>query len=137
MNNWAPILIAAAFISITLNIVLVGWLLWLLLAAVFAHRWVGNDTAAGSKRSLRIGEVLRFGAPLLPMTLGLALVGLGDRYLLLSLRDVEAVAQYTLALNIALIVFAAGAAVLDFFVPEFNKEFNRVADRDASKLVAS
>ena len=136
-DTWfLPVLIAAMFISITLNVVLVGWLIWLLVASVFAYRWV-RDTDVGTRSSVRIGEVLRFGAPLLPMTLGLALVGLGDRYLLLSLRDVEAVAKYTLSLNIALIVFAAGAAVLDFFVPEFNKEFNRVADRDVPKFVAS
>jgi O-antigen/teichoic acid export membrane protein len=137
-DTWfLPILMAAAFMSITLNTVLVGWLLWALVAAVFAHRWVGGDTDASARCSVRIGEVLRFGAPLLPMMLGLSLVFLGERYLLLSLRDVEAVAKYTLCLNIAFIVYAVGAAVLDLFVPEFNKEFNRASDRDVPEFVAS
>jgi O-antigen/teichoic acid export membrane protein len=137
-DTWfLPILVAAAFMSITLNIVLIGWLLWLLLASVFAYRWVGGDTDAGATCSVRIGEVLRFGAPLLPMMLGLSLVFLGERYLLLSLRDVEAVAKYTLCLNIAFIVYAVGAAVLDLFLPEFNKEFNGASGRDVPEFIAS
>ena len=137
-DTWfLPILIAAAFMSVTLNLVLIGWLLWLLVASVLANRWVGGDNDAGAKSSVRIGEVLRFGVPLLPMMLGLSLVFLGERYLLLSLRDVEAVAKYTLCLNIALIVYAVGAAVLDLFVPEFNKEFNRASGRDVPEFVAS
>ena len=123
--------------SITLNIVLVGWLLWLLVASVFAYRWVRGDTDAGPKCSVRIGEVLRFGAPLMPMILGLPLVSLGEGYLLVSLRDVEVVAKYTLCLNIALIVYAVGTAVLDLFAREFNKECNRISGRDVPEFVAS
>ena len=137
-DTWfLPILIAAAFMSITLNIVLVGWFLWLLVASVLAHRWARGDTDVGAKCSVRIGEVLRFGAPLLPMILSLWLISLGERYLLLSLRDVEAVAKYTLCLNIALIVYAVGTAVLDLFAPAFNKECNRVSGLDVPGFVAS
>jgi O-antigen/teichoic acid export membrane protein len=137
-DTWfLPILIAAAFMSITLNVVLVGWLLWLLVASAFAYRWVRGDAVTGAKCSVHIGEVLRFGAPLLPMMLGLSLVGLGERYLLAFLRDVEAVAKYTLCLNTALIVYAVGAAVVDLFVPEFNKECNRASGRDVPEFVAS
>ena len=137
-DTWfLPVLVAAAFMSVTLNVVLVGWLLWLLVASILAHRWVRGETAAATESNVRIVEVLRFGAPLLPMTLGLSLVGLGEQYLLVSLRDVEAVARYALCLNIALIVYAAGAAVRDLFVPEFNKEHNRVSGRDATEFAPS
>jgi len=137
-DTWfVPILVAAAVMSVTLNIVLVCWLLWLLVASVLAYRWVGGETAAVAASSVPIGEVLRFGAPLLPMMLGLSLVALGERYLLAFLRDVEAVAKYTLCFNIAFIVYAVGAAVLDLFVPEFNKECNRLASRDGRELGVS
>jgi O-antigen/teichoic acid export membrane protein len=137
-DTWfLPILIVAAFVSITLDIVLVCWLVWLLVASVLAYRWVKGDAGGRSTHSVRIGEVLRFGVPLLPMMLGLSLIGLLERYLLAFMRDVEAVARYTLCFNIALIVYAVGAAVLDLFVPEFNKECNRVADGKGPKGPAS
>jgi O-antigen/teichoic acid export membrane protein len=137
-DTWfLPILLAAAFVSITLDIVLVCWLLWLLVASVLAYRWVKGNAGERSTRSVRIGEVLRFGAPLLPMMLGLSLIGLLERYLLAFLRDVEAVARYTLCFNIALIVYAVGTAVLDLFIPEFNKECNRIAAREGPKVRAS
>ena len=51
-DTWfLPILVAAAFMSVTLNVVLVGWLLWLLVAAIFAHRWVGAGIEAGAESS--------------------------------------------------------------------------------------
>jgi O-antigen/teichoic acid export membrane protein len=137
-DSWfIPILIAAAFTSVSLDIALAGWLVWLLLASVLAYRWVGTGTHAARAYDLRIGEVVRFGAPLMPMMLGLSLIGFGERYLLALLQNVEAVAKYTLSFNIAFIVYVIGAAVLDLFVPEFNKACNRLSSGDALEATGS
>lgn len=130
-DTWfVPVLVAAAFMSVTLNAVLACWLLWLLLASLLAHRWIKGDAGEAPACPETIAEILRFSVPLLPMMLGLSLVGLAERYLLAFLRDVEAVARYSLSFSIALVVYAVGAAVLDLFVPHFNKECNRISDGD-------
>jgi O-antigen/teichoic acid export membrane protein len=135
-DTWfIPILAVTAFTTLTLNRVLAVWFLWLVAAAVLAYRWAGP--AARGASPVRIGEVFAFGAPLLPLMLGEWMFRLVDRYVLVSLRGAEAVANYTLCLNIALIVYTVGASVLDLFVPEFNKARNQIPGGDLKTLAAA
>ena len=137
-DTWfIPLLAVAAFATLSLGKVLAVWFLWLLVAAVLAHRWVAPAVRAGDERPVRIGEVLRFGVPLLPLLLGEWLIRLSDRYVLVSVRDAVAVANYSICFNIAFIVYTVGASVLDLFVPEFNKARNQIASRNVRDVAAS
>lgn len=64
-----------------------------------------------------IGEVIRYGAPLLPMICGEILFRLADRYVLLGFFDIRIVAEYTLGMNVTMMVFVVGASLLDLTIP--------------------
>jgi O-antigen/teichoic acid export membrane protein len=126
-DTWfLPLLIVALFMKVGLRSVVVVWALWVIVAFALARSWLAPMARKASAETVRIREVLVFGVPLLPLLTGEMLFRLGDRYVLLGLRNAEAVANYTLCLNLAVIVYTVGASALDLFVPEFNKIRNRL-----------
>jgi O-antigen/teichoic acid export membrane protein len=72
-----------------------------------------------------IRDVLAFGLPLMPMMLGENLFRIADRYLLLAFRDMSVVAEYTLAMNVAMMAFVTGASLLDLTIPHLYAAANR------------
>jgi O-antigen/teichoic acid export membrane protein len=132
-----PVLAVAPFVKVDISLVLWAWAGWLLLTIIATWRWVPVlSSLSSSVSAVPARVILRFGLPLMPMILGEWLFRLGDRYVLLGLRDLTAVANYSLCMNIALIVYIAGSSVLDILVPEFNKVRNRVAGVSLEEIVA-
>ena len=120
-----PLLIFIWIGTLDVSTVLMVWLGWLLIPLVISHRWVDMSRAMRApfdQHHLR--DVLLFGVPLLPMTLGDWLFQLADKMLLVGFLDVTAVANYALCINIAMIGFLAGTSILDIFSTEFFKVCN-------------
>ena len=99
-----------------------GWLATVALAVFLFDRTPGPAEAPGGK-GLR--EVLAFGLPLMPMLVGEMLLRLADRYLLLAYCEISVVAEYILAMNIAMMAYGTGASLLDLSVPHLYAEANR------------
>lgn len=115
---------AAADFSHTLLI----WTVWLgavaLSVLVFDRR--PGPTEAPHGEGMR--EVLAFGMPLMPMMLGEILFRIADRYLLLWFFDMSVVAEYMLAMNIAMMCYGTGASLLDLPLPHLYAAANRHAE---------
>lgn len=99
-----------------------GWLATVALAVFLFDRTPDPAVPPGEK-GLR--EVLAFGLPLMPMLVGEMLFRLADRYLLLAFCDISVVAEYILAMNIAMMAYGTGASLLDLSVPHLYAEANR------------
>jgi O-antigen/teichoic acid export membrane protein len=128
---WFLPVLALWFFTHNLSTTAILWLWagWLAMTTVVSWRWVPVGRALSGRPGLvTVREILRFGLPLLPMIAGEWLFRLGDKYVLLLFKDMDAVANYTLCTNIAFIVYIAGATVLDALIPEFNRLRNRLSD---------
>ena len=92
------------------------WTGWLAVTVLLVRLW-----ARLPKDTLRppegIGAVIRYGAPLLPMICGEILFRLADRYVLLGFFDIRLAAEYTLGMNVTMMVFVVGASLLDLTIP--------------------
>lgn len=100
------------------------WTGWLAVTVLVVRLWarLPKDTLhppAG------IGTVIRYGAPLLPMICGEILFRLADRYVLLGFFDIRIVAEYTLGMNVTMMVFVVGASLLDLTIPALYAACNR------------
>ncbi len=136
-DTWfLPLLIVILFMKVGLRSVVVVWALWVIVAFALARAWLAPMARKASAETVRIREVLAFGVPLLPLLTGEMLFRLGDRYVLLGVRNAAAVANYSLCLNLAVIVYTVGASALDLFVPEFNKIRNRLPATTLRDLAA-
>jgi len=103
------------------------WVIWLALTAALMQRWIRFDRVWPARASrAELAEVLRFGVPLVPLILGERLFMVQDRYVLVYFMDTEAVANYALCTNIAMVGLMVGLAVLDILLIEFFKLRNRV-----------
>ena len=123
---FVPIIVVALGVSLTLRLILGVWVLWLMLAIGVSSVWVPwRPVWAAHRGGPSLGEILHFGAPLLPMLLGEWLFRLGDRYVLLAFTDIEKVATYTVSMNIALIIYMVILNVIGLVVPEFNRVKNQ------------
>lgn len=111
------------------------WVVWLLLTIAFEQKWVNLRNigrAPASREALK--AVLAFGLPLMPMIFGEWLFRVQDRYVLLALRDLKAVANYGLCISLALVGTTVGSAVLDILLVEFFKVRNRIEENDLERL---
>lgn len=99
-----------------------GWLAVLAAAVLAFDRHPGPAEAPAGEG---IRDVLAFGLPLMPMMLGENLFRIADRYLLLAFRDMSVVAEYTLAMNVAMMAFVTGASLLDLTIPHLYAAANR------------
>ena len=98
-----------------------AWLAVLALAVLAFDRHPGPAEPPGGG----VRDVLAFGLPLMPMMLGENLFRLADRYLLAHFRDMAVVAEYTLAMNIAMMAYVTGASLLDLVIPRLYAAANR------------
>lgn len=115
--------------NLSMTAILWLWVGWLALTTVVSWRWAPVVKAlTGRSDAVSVREILRFGTPLLPMIAGEWLFRLGDKYVLILFKDMDTVANYTLCINIAFIVYIAGATALDTLIPEFNRLRNRLSD---------
>ncbi len=136
-DTWFVAFLAVSlFIPAGLGMLVGSWALWLFLAAGLAWWWTSRDPAPPGPAPVSLGDIFRFGIPLLPLLLGEWLFRLGDRYVLLAAHGMGAVANYSLCLNISIIVYTVGASALDLFIPGFNQIRNSIASADLSELAA-
>jgi O-antigen/teichoic acid export membrane protein len=108
---------------------------WFLLTIAFEQKWVNLRNiwhAPATREALK--EVLMFGLPLMPMIFGEWLFRVQDRYVLLALRDLKAVANYGLCISLALVGATVGSAVLDILLAEFFKIRNPLRTHDLDQL---
>lgn len=99
-----------------------GWLAALAAAVLVFDRRPGPSEAPQGEG---VKDVLAYGLPLLPMMAGEIMFRLADRYLLLAFFDMAAVAEYTLAMNIAMMAYVTGASLLDLSIPHLYAAANR------------
>ena len=123
---------------LTVRTVLAAWCGWLLLTLLVTHSWIGFRRM-GSEPVERVpfATLLRFGAPLLPMIVGDWLFQLQDRYVLITMMDATAVANYALCVSVAMVGFAAGASVIDVFSTEFFKLCTDLSKTDTATGLAA
>ena len=100
------------------------WTGWLAATAAGVGLWARLPVAA-ARPAEGVGAVIRYGAPLLPMICGEILFRLADRYVLLGFFDIRTVAEYTLGMNVAMMVFVVGASLLDLTIPSLYAARNR------------
>ena len=101
------------------------WTAWLAVLALAVLAFDRHPGPAEPPPGEGIRDVLAFGIPLLPMMTGEILFRLADRYLLLAFRDMAVVAEYTLAMNIAMMAYVTGASLLDLVIPHLYAAANR------------
>jgi O-antigen/teichoic acid export membrane protein len=99
-----------------------GWLAVLAAAVLVFDRRPGPSEAPQGEG---VKDVLAYGLPLLPMMAGEIMFRLADRYLLLAFFDMSVVAEYTLAMNIAMMAYVTGASLLDLSIPHLYAAANR------------
>jgi O-antigen/teichoic acid export membrane protein len=112
---------AAAAFSRTLWI----WTAWLAVLALAVLAFDRHPGPAEPPPGGGVRDVLAFGLPLMPMMLGENMFRLADRYLLVHFRDMAVVAEYTLAMNIAMMAYVTGASLLDLVIPRLYAAANR------------
>lgn len=100
------------------------WTGWLAATAVGVRFWA-RLPGSTTRPPENLGVVVRYGAPLLPMICGEILFRLADRYILLGFFDIRTVAEYTLCMNVAMMVFIMGASLLDLTIPSLYAARNR------------
>lgn len=130
-----PLLVFAGAGGLRVSHVLWIWVVWLLLTIALGQKWV--DLRAVRRAAVPPGalkEVLAFGLPLMPMIFGEWLFRIQDRYVLLALRDLQAVANYGLCIGLALVGMTVGTSVLDILLAEFFKVRNPMATNDLAEL---
>ena len=101
------------------------WTAWLAVLALAVLVFDRHPGPAEPPPGEGVRDVLAFGIPLLPMMTGEILFRLADRYLLLAFRDMAVVAEYTLAMNIAMMAYVTGASLLDLVIPHLYAAANR------------
>ena len=101
------------------------WTAWLAVLALAVLAFDRHPGPAEPPPGEGVRDVLAFGIPLLPMMTGEILFRLADRYLLLAFRDMAVVAEYTLAMNIAMMAYVTGASLLDLVIPHLYAAANR------------
>lgn len=121
-----PFVVLGAWAAAALTNALWVWTGWLVATAIGLRLW-----ARLPKKRTRPEEsfaaVLRYGVPLLPMVWGEVLFRLVDRYVLLGFSDIKTVAEYTLCMNMAMMVYVMGVSLLDLTAPPLYAERNRKA----------
>ena len=100
------------------------WTGWLAATAIGVRLW-SRLPAEKTRPSERFRTVLHYGVPLLPMIWGEILFRLADRYVLLGFYDLKIVADYTLCINMAMMVYVMGISLLDLASPPLYAECNR------------
>lgn len=124
------ILFSMLWLSVSFTQLLTSWVVWLFLLAVMVSRiWYHPVEKEASPGTLR--DAVRFGFPLMPMIAADALFRMADRYALLGYTDLTAVAEYTLCMNIAMIVYLVGASLLDLNIPVLNEMRNEQLETGA------
>lgn len=121
-----PLVAAGAWAAASLNHALWVWTGWLVATAIGIRFWARLPVPT-TKPAESVGSVLRYGVPLLPMIWGEILFRLADRYVLLGYFDIKTVANYTLSMNIAMMVHFTGVSLLDLASPPLYAERNRRA----------
>jgi O-antigen/teichoic acid export membrane protein len=98
------------------------WVGWLALTILATWRLTPLTQAAERRHiDVRLRDMIAFGLPLLPMVFGEWLFRLGDRYVVITLLDPEALANYSLCMNIALIAYMIGLNMIALILPDFNR----------------
>ena len=136
-DSWfLPLLFFFILGSLTMTQVLWVWLVWMVLAIAVSNHWIRFGRVLRARISpRRMTEVLEFGLPLMPMSIGDLLFRIQDRYILAWARDLDAVANYSLCVNIAMVGFLVGAALLDIMTTEFFKMRNEEASGDLEAIL--
>jgi O-antigen/teichoic acid export membrane protein len=112
---------AAASFAHTLRI----WTAWLCAVALAVLAFDRQAEPAEAPQGEGMREVLLFGMPLMPMVLGEILFRIADRYLLLAFFDLAIVAEYMLAMNIAMMGYVTGTSLLELSLPHLYAAANR------------
>ena len=128
---FVSVVAVGVLIPLTMPTIIWTWALWLLLVVAVTRRWFPAGAALRSRAEDSVlREILAFGVPLLPMIFGEWLFRLGDRYIVLAFLDIRSVANYTLCMNIAMIVYMVGLSLISLVLPEFNMVKNTTESGD-------
>lgn len=135
-DAWFLFIIPFCFFgTLSVRTVLWIWLGWMILTTILTHQWTGIGKLWSIKTErVSTREILLFGLPLLPMMLGDWLFRIQDRYVLIWLKDVAAVGNYSLCLNISMVGYMAGMSLVEIFNSEFFRQANTAGERDISTL---
>lgn len=148
MDCWFFVLLVVALFvrSPEAGMVLWVWTGGLAVGAWWTSRWVprvvdGNveesrDETGEGKGVVKgdgLGEILWFSVPLLPLLLGESLFRLIDRVVVTGFLGLERMAEYTLTMNISLIVFMVGLNVVSLMLPALNAEMNGLGETERAR----
>lgn len=100
------------------------WTAWLAVLALAVWRLDHRPGPTTLPDGEGLSDVFSYGLPLIPMIAGEILYRIADRYLLLGFFDMAVVAEYTLAMNIAMMAYVTSASVLDIDLPHLNAASN-------------
>ena len=131
-----PLVIAWFFLrpAFSLSHALAVWVGWMCLVAIVLVGFVPYRAAWKAKEGgVRIGEVVAFSLPLIPMLFGEWLFRLGDRWFLYLLTDKTETAYYMAIMNISLIAYMIGQQLLGLMSPAFNGTKAHLADELAER----
>lgn len=131
---FVPLVLILLVHPLDLSGILWVWVGWLAFTIVVTWRLtpLGESFARGHA-DVRLREMVAFGVPLLPMVFGEWLFRLGDRFVVLSLLNPEALANYSLCMNISLIVYMVGLNLIALILPDFNRVRNTLPDQDLAR----
>lgn len=102
-------------------------------AALLAPSW--STLRADRARRPLIGAALRFGLPMLPYILGLWILGSGGRWVARMQLGLDAVGQFTLASQIAVLLGLLGRAAFEAWAPESFSLFASGRHREAQNYL--
>ena len=135
-----------------------GWtIVSLILICVFEFGWVGRaigqtisvsvvggitllhllglNSLNQNRKGVRLGELLRFGIPLLPHSLAGALMVSSDRVILSNLSSANSVGLYYAAFQICSIITLVAAAINQAWVPWLYKRLATALEKDKIEIV--
>ena len=130
-----PLIVFFWWGTLRISSVLWIWVGWLILTALIMQPWIRFSRVRAARASrAELSEVLRFGLPLVPLIVGEWMFMVQDRYILAYTVGVEAVANYALCMNIAMVGVLVGSAALDILLVEFFKLRNRFEGQSLDEL---
>lgn len=121
------IAVTGFWVALSFTLFLIVWVAWLGVT-VIGVRLFSPSPRPKAKPAGLLKEVFRFGLPLLPMICSDILFRLADRYIILLYLNLKVVADYTLCMNVAMMVYVVGASLMDLSLPALYAAVNRKSD---------
>jgi len=134
LDGWFFVLLGVAvFVKpLTISTVLWTWTGWMFATLLITERWAPLKWASRKPvEGLALGGVLSFSLPLLPMIFGEWLFRAADRYFVEAWAGLERIADYSLCMNISLMVHLIGCNLIGIIFPEFNRIMNKLPEGNA------